>query len=98
MGKKLYIGNLSFDTTDADLKALFSPLGACDSVSLITDRETGRSRGFAFVEMSSSSEAEAAIAQLNGSELQGRSLKVSEARERASDRNRSRGYSGVRGH
>lgn len=83
MGKKLYIGNLSFDVTDADLKELFTPLGACESVSLITDRDTGRSRGFAFVEMSSSSEAEAAIAQLNGTELHGRALTVSEARERS---------------
>ena len=96
MGKKLYIGNLPSETTDADLMELFSPLGACESVALITDRETGRPRGFAFVEMGSASEAQAAIARLNGTELQGRSLTVSEARERSVASGRPRGFS--RGH
>src|SRR2546429_589034 len=82
MGKKLFVGNLSFDTTSADLEALFSQAGTCESASVITDRATGRSRGFGFVEMSSASEAERAITELNGHELQGRKLNVSEARER----------------
>src|SRR5437667_12814279 len=82
MGKKLFVGNLSFDTTSADLEALFSQAGTCESASVITDGATGRSRGFGFVEMSSASEAERAITELNGHELQGRKLNVSEARER----------------
>src|SRR2546430_817582 len=82
MGKKLFVGNLSFDTTSADLEALFSQAGTCESAAVITDRATGRSRGFGFVEMSSASEAERAVAELNGHELQGRKLNVSEARER----------------
>lgn len=82
MGKKLFVGNLPFDTTSADLEALFSEVGTCESASVVTDRATGRSRGFAFVEMSSASEAEQAIATLNGRELNGRQLNVSEARER----------------
>src|SRR5437016_3409951 len=81
MGKKLFVGNLSCDTTSADLEALFSQAGTCESASVITDRATGRSRGFGFVEMSSASEAERAITELNGHELQGRKLNVSEARE-----------------
>src|SRR5438477_384278 len=72
MGKKLFVGNLSFDTTSADLEALFSQAGTCESAAVITDRATGRSRGFGFVEMSSASEAERAITELNGHELQGR--------------------------
>ncbi len=82
MGKKLFVGNLSFNTTNADLTDLFSQVGNCESASVIMDRATGRSRGFGFVEMSSSSEAQEAIATLNGRELQGRTLNVSEARER----------------
>src|SRR5262249_25579590 len=66
MGKKLFVGNLSFDTTSADLEALFAQIGSCESAAVITDRTTGRSRGFGFVEMSSSGEAEKAIAELNG--------------------------------
>ena len=82
MGRKIFVGNLSFDTTSQDLEALFASVGTCDSASVIMDRNTGRSRGFAFVEMSSASEAQKAIAELNGRELQGRALKVSEANER----------------
>lgn len=93
MGKKLYVGNLSFETTSADLETLFAPIGTCESVAIITDRDSGRSRGFGFVEMGSSSEAEAAIEQLNGHELQGRKLTVNEAHERSRDRNASRGFS-----
>jgi cold-inducible RNA-binding protein len=82
MGKKLYVGNLAFATTSADLEQLFAEVGTCESASVITDRATGRSRGFGFVEMSSQDEAEKAIAELNGRELQGRKLNVSEAKER----------------
>jgi len=82
MGKKLFVGNLSFDTTSADLEALFAQIGSCESAAVITDRATGRSRGFGFVEMSSSAEAEKAIAELNGKELHGRAISVNEARER----------------
>jgi len=84
MGKKIFVGNLSFDTTSADLESLFSEVGACDSASVITDRATGRSRGFGFVEMSSAAEAQEAITKLNGRELQGRTINVSEAKERCS--------------
>ena len=84
MGKKIFVGNLSFDTTSADLEALFSECGHCESAAVITDRDTGRSRGFGFVEMSSAAEAQKAISTLNGRELQGRTLNVSEARERSS--------------
>jgi RNA recognition motif-containing protein len=82
MGKKLFVGNLPFDTTSAELEALFSEVGTCESASVITDRATGRSRGFAFVEMASAGEAQQAIAALNGRELNGRQLNVSEAHER----------------
>jgi RNA recognition motif-containing protein len=82
MGKKLFVGNLSFDASDADLRQLFSTVGTCVSATILTDRMTGRSRGFGFVEMGSDDEARRAIAQLNGSELQGRKIGVSEARER----------------
>jgi RNA recognition motif-containing protein len=93
MGKKIFVGNLSFDTTSADLESLFSQVGTCESVSVVTDRETGRSRGFGFVEMNSAEEAEKAIAALNGRELQGRTLNVSEARERSGGGERARGFS-----
>ena len=83
MGKKIFVGNLSFDTTSDDLQTLFSQIGTCESVAVVTDRATGRSRGFGFVEMSSSGEAQKAIAELNGRELQGRTLNVSEAKERS---------------
>ena len=82
MGKKLYVGNLAFAVTSADLESLFAQVGTCESASVITDRATGRSRGFGFVEMSSAGEAEKAIAELNGRDLQGRQISVSEARER----------------
>jgi RNA recognition motif-containing protein len=82
MGKKLFVGNLAFSTTSADLEALFSESGTCESAAVITDRETGRSRGFGFVEMSSSSEAEDAISKLNGRDFGGRQINVSEAKER----------------
>ena len=82
MSMKLYVGNLSFGTMEDDLQQLFSQVGSVESIAMVTDRDTGRSRGFAFVEMSSQSEGEAAIAKFNGSELGGRSLTVSEAKPR----------------
>ena len=82
MSMKLYVGNFSFGTTEDDLQRLFSQVGSVESISMVTDRDTGRSRGFAFVEMSSKSEGEAAIAKFNGSELDGRSLTVNEAKPR----------------
>jgi cold-inducible RNA-binding protein len=83
MGRKLFVGNLSFTTTSAELEALFGEVGTCESATVITDRESGRSRGFGFVEMASNGEAQKAIAALNGRDVQGRQLNVSEARERA---------------
>ncbi len=83
MGKKLFVGNLSFQTTSADLEALFTEVGTCESASVITDRDSGRSRGFGFVEMASNDEAQKAIAALNGRDVQGRQLNVSEAKERS---------------
>lgn len=79
---KLYIGNLSFNTSDQDLEQLFSKSGTVESAKIITDRETGRSRGFGFVEMSSKSEGETAITEFNGKEMDGRSLVVNEAKQR----------------
>ena len=80
MSMKLYVGNLSFNTSATDLQNMFGELGTVESANLIEDRETGRSRGFAFVEMSSQAEGENAIAQLNGKEVDGRELKVNEAK------------------
>ncbi|MFZ4681270.1 MAG: RNA recognition motif domain-containing protein [Terrimicrobiaceae bacterium] len=82
MGSKLYVGNLSFKTTEADLKSLFAAAGTVSEAALVTDRETGNSRGFAFVTMSSDAEAQAAISQFSGKEVDGRSLTVNEARPR----------------
>src|SRR5262245_44683475 len=84
MSIKLYVGNLAFTTRENDLQQLFSQVGSVESVSMVTDRDTGRSRGFAFVEMASKSEGEAAISKFNGAELDGRSLTVNEARPRES--------------
>jgi RNA recognition motif-containing protein len=77
---KLFVGNLSFQTTQADLESTFGQYGAVDNVSIVTDRDTGRSRGFAFVEMADRGQAEAAISRLNGAELNGRAMNVNEAR------------------
>jgi RNA recognition motif-containing protein len=82
MGKKLYVGNLSYEVDSSELEKLFSPHGTVSSAQIISDRETGRSKGFGFVEMNSDSEAQAAIAALNGQEYQGRTLTVNEARPR----------------
>ena len=96
MSMKLYVGNLSFGTMEDDLQRLFSQVGSVESVSMVTDRDTGRSRGFAFVEMSSKSEGEAAIAKFNGSELDGRSLTVSEAKPRENRGTSGGGFGGGR--
>src|SRR5262249_42430491 len=80
MGRKLYVGNLSYDTTDATLEQLFAAHGTVQSAQVIMDRETGRSKGFGFVEMGSDQEAQAAIAALNGQMVGGRQLTVTEAR------------------
>ena len=82
MGRKVFVGNLSFDTTSADLETLFAEAGTCESASVVTDRATGRSRGFGFVEMSSGGEAQKAIDAINGRELHGRKLNVNEANDR----------------
>jgi RNA recognition motif-containing protein len=79
---KLYVGNLSFQTSGEDLQQLFSQAGTVESASVVEDRDTGRSRGFGFVEMSTKEEGEAAIAQFNGKEVQGRALNVNEAKPR----------------
>lgn len=94
---KLYVGNLSFGTTEEDLQQLFSQVGSVESASMITDRDTGRSRGFAFVEMSSKSEGEAAIAKFNGSEVDGRALTVNEAKPRENRAGGGFGGGGNRG-
>ena len=82
MAKKLYVGNLAFQTTSQDLQTLFAQAGTVESASVIEDRDTGRSKGFAFVEMATDAEAAAAIEQFNGKELAGRALTVNEARPR----------------
>jgi cold-inducible RNA-binding protein len=93
MSKKLYVGNLAFQTTSQDLQTLFAQAGTVESASIIEDRDTGRSKGFAFVEMSTEEEAASAIEQFNGKEVGGRMLKVNEARPRE---NRSGGGGGGR--
>ncbi len=80
--KNIFVGNLSYDATEHGLRALFEQYGAVDRVSIVTDRDTGRAKGFGFVEMSSNSEAEQAIAGLNGRDMDGRPLNVNEARPR----------------
>ncbi len=93
MSMKLYVGNLSFETSGDNLQQLFSEAGTVESVSVIEDSETGRSRGFGFVEMSSKEEGTAAIAQFNGKEVNGRALNVNEAKPRE---NRNSGRSNYR--
>jgi RNA recognition motif-containing protein len=82
LSKKLYVGNLPFSSTEEDLRSVFERHGSVDSVSVITDRETGRPRGFAFVEMSEESTASEAIRALDGTDLGGRNIKVNEAQDR----------------
>ncbi|MFC1461541.1 RNA recognition motif domain-containing protein [Verrucomicrobiota bacterium] len=94
MGTKLYVGNLSFDSTENDLKDLFAQAGDVVSCALIMDRDTGKSRGFAFVEMSSEEDAQKAIADFNGKDLDGRALKVNEAKPREDRPRRDSGGGG----
>jgi RNA recognition motif-containing protein len=96
MTKRIFVGNLSYQTTESDLTDLFEQAGEVESATIITDRDTGRSKGFAFVEMGSEN-AEKAIAQFNGSDLKGRALTVNEARpreDRSSNRGGRNSYSG----
>jgi len=88
--KNLYVGNLPHSTTESELRALFEAHGAVEKVSIVTDRDTGRARGFGFVEMTNAGEADKAIAALNGTELGGRSLTINEAKPK-SDRPKSGG-------
>lgn len=90
----IYIGNLSYETTDNDLRGAFEAFGEVTNVNILTDKYSGKPRGFAFVEMANKEEAEAAIAGLNGKELNGRTLNVSEARPRTTDGGGGRGGGG----
>ena len=93
MGSKLYVGNLSYDVTSSDLNAMFTPHGSVTSADIIQDRDTGRSKGFGFVQMGSDKEAQAAIGALNGQDHGGRALTVNEAKPRE-DRPRTGGGGG----
>lgn len=97
--KNLYVGNLPYTTTDAELRAMFEPLGRIDKAMVIVDRETGRSRGYGFVEMSDDGEAAAAIGKMNGTSVNGRPLVVNEARPRegGGGGGGSSGYRGLSG-
>jgi RNA recognition motif-containing protein len=97
MGKKLYCGNLSFNTSSSDLDQIFSEYGSVKSAEVINDRDTGRSKGFGFVEMSSDAEAQAAISGVNGKEHDGRTLTVNEARPKEERRGGGGGGGGGRG-
>jgi cold-inducible RNA-binding protein len=94
MAMKLYVGNLSFQTSSEDLQQLFAQAGTVESATVVEDRDTGRSRGFAFVEMASKEEGEKAIQQFNGTDLNGRNLTVNEARPREDRGNRGGGGGG----
>lgn len=96
MGKKLYVGNLSYTVDSNQLSDLFGQVGTVDSANVIMDRETGRSKGFAFVEMSENSEAQAAIDKFNGLDLDGRALNISEAKPQAPRDSGSRGGGGFK--
>jgi RNA recognition motif-containing protein len=92
--KNIFVGNLDFAATESSIRSLFEPFGSVDRVNVITDRDTGRSRGFAFVEMSDSAAAERAIAALNGSNLDGRALNINEARPKAAGGGGGRDFGG----
>ena len=94
MAKKLYVGNLSYEVSDGDLATMFAAFGTVQSAQIIMDRDTGRSKGFGFVEMSSDQEAQAAITGLNGKEVGGRSLTVNEARPKTEGGGRHGGGGG----
>jgi cold-inducible RNA-binding protein len=93
---KLYVGNLSYDTGEAELRDLFSQYGAVESVAVITDRDSGRSKGFGFVEFAADAEAQAAVAGLNGKEVKGRALTVSPARPKSEGGGGRGGHGGRR--
>ena len=97
MAKNLYVGNLNYDTTEPTLRALFEEHGAIESLNIIMDRMTGRSKGFGFVEMAEEAAAQAAIAALDGQMVDGRNIRVSEARPRRSRDDRRSSYGGGRG-
>jgi cold-inducible RNA-binding protein len=92
--KNIFVGNLDFGATEAAIRQLFEPYGNVERVNLVTDRDTGRSRGFAFVEMTDSAEADRAIAALNGQELGGRALNINEARPKPQGGGGGRGFGG----
>jgi cold-inducible RNA-binding protein len=94
---KLYVGNLSFQTSSSDLEAAFASIGAVESATVVEDRETGRSRGFGFVEMGTQEDGERAIAELNGTQLDGREIKVNEAKPREDRGGRGGGGGGYGG-
>jgi RNA recognition motif-containing protein len=94
---RIFVGNLSFQSTDTDLQAAFSPFGEVTSAQVVKDRDTNRSRGFGFVDMPDAAQAKAAIAALNGKEVAGRALTVNEARERSEGGARSGSQGGYRG-
>ena len=94
MGKKLYVGNMGYDVSSSDLEQLFTPHGSVQSAEVINDRDTGRSKGFGFVEMGSDQEAQAAITALNGKDHGGRALTVNEAKPRAPRTGGGGGYGG----
>jgi RNA recognition motif-containing protein len=89
--KNIFVGNLDFATTDSSVRAMFEQYGTVDRVNVVTDRDTGRSRGFAFVEMSNTNEADKAIAGLNGADFEGRALNVNEARPKVQGGGRGNG-------
>ena len=92
--KNIFVGNLDFNATDSSLRTLFEPYGDIARVNVVTDRDTGRSRGFAFVEMTDNSQADQAIAALNGVNLDGRALNVNEARPKTEGAGGGRGFGG----
>jgi cold-inducible RNA-binding protein len=97
LSKKLYVGNLTYNVNESDLEALFTPYGSVQSAQVIVDRDTNRSKGFAFVEMSTEAEAQAAIEGLNGRDHDGRNLTVNEAKPREARTGGGGGYGGGRG-
>ena len=94
---KIYVGNLSYEVTEEDLRMALEQFGQVESVAIIKDRQSGQSKGFGFVEMPSKAEGQSAIEGLNGKELKGRALNVNEARPRTESRSSGRGYGGGRG-
>jgi RNA recognition motif-containing protein len=94
MGKKLYVGNLTYGVTDSDLDKMFAEHGRVESAQVIMDRDTGRSKGFGFVEMGSDQEAQAAIQAMNGKQVEGRALTVNEAKPREDRGGGGRGFGG----